>query len=74
MRYMHFPTLGMSISHPKGTVLYGFYQLLTNPNTLSFSNSNPDAKLKILKKVVPTIKKVLPVAQKVVNIATIIAS
>jgi hypothetical protein len=45
-----------------------------DPNTLSFSDSNPEAKLKILKKVVPAIKKALPVAQKVVNIATIIAS
>lgn len=45
-----------------------------DPNILSFSDSNVDAKGNILKKVVPAIKKVLPVAQKVVNIATIIAS
>ncbi len=45
-----------------------------NSEPLSFSDSNPEAKLKILKKVVPAIKKALPVAQKVVNIATIIAS
>lgn len=29
---------------------------------LSFSDSPPEAKLKILKKVVPAIKKVLPIA------------
>lgn len=47
---------------------------MENQTTLSFSDSNTEAKIKFLKKVVPTIKKVLPVAQKVVNIATIIAS
>ena len=41
---------------------------------LSFSDSNPEAKLKFLKKVVPVIKKALPIAQKVVTIAGIIAS
>ncbi len=41
---------------------------------LSFSDSNPEAKLKILKKVVPAIKKALPIAQKVVTIAGVIIS
>ena len=41
---------------------------------LSFSDSNPEAKLKILKKVVPAIKKALPIAQKVVTIAGVILS
>jgi hypothetical protein len=47
---------------------------MENPATLSFSDSNPEAKLKILKKVVPTLKKVLPVAQKIVTIAGVIVS
>jgi hypothetical protein len=47
---------------------------MENQTTLSFSDSNPEAKIKFLKKVVPAIKKVLPVAQKVVTIASIIAS
>ena len=41
---------------------------------LSFSDSNPEAKIKILKKIVPAIKKVLPIAQKVVTIAGVILS
>jgi len=41
---------------------------------LSFSDSNPEAKLKFLKKIVPAIKKVLPIAQKVVTIAGVIVS
>lgn len=41
--------------------------------TLSFSDSNPESKLK-LKKIIPTIKKVLPVAQKIVTIAGVIVS
>ena len=45
-----------------------------NPNTLSFSGSNPEAKIKIFKKIVPVIKKVLPIAQKVVTIAGVIVS
>jgi hypothetical protein len=45
-----------------------------DPNTLSFSDSNPEAKIKFLKKVVPAIKKALPVAQKIVNIAGVIVS
>lgn len=40
---------------------------------LSFSESCPEAKLK-LNKIIPAIKKALPVAQKIVNIAGIIAS
>ena len=47
---------------------------MENQTTLSFSDSNPEAKIKFLKKVVPAIKKVLPIAQKVVTIASIIAS
>jgi hypothetical protein len=48
---------------------------MENPTTtLSFSESNPEAKLKIFKKIVPAIKKVLPVAQKVVTIAGVIVS
>jgi len=45
-----------------------------NTEPLSFSDSNPEAKLKILKKIVPAIKKVLPIAQKVVTIAGVIVS
>ncbi len=45
-----------------------------NPTSISFSNSNPEAKIKILKKIVPAIKKVLPIAQKVVTIAGVIIS
>jgi hypothetical protein len=45
-----------------------------NPTALSFSDSNPEAKIKILKKIVPAIKKVLPIAQKVVTIAGVIVS
>jgi len=41
---------------------------------LSFSGSNPEAKIKIFKKIVPVIKKVLPIAQKVVTIAGVILS
>ena len=47
---------------------------MENPITLSFSDSNPEAKIKFLKKVVPAIKKVLPIAQKVVTIAGVIVS
>jgi hypothetical protein len=47
----------------------------TRPSTtLSFSDSNPEAKIKFLKKVVPIIKKVLPIAQKVITIAGVIVS
>lgn len=45
-----------------------------NPTSISFSDSNPEAKIKILKKIVPAIKKVLPIAQKVVSIAGVIIS
>ena len=45
-----------------------------NPTLISFSDSNPEAKIKILKKIVPAIKKVLPIAQKVVTIAGVIIS
>jgi hypothetical protein len=45
-----------------------------DPTTLSFSESNPEEKLKILKKIIPTIRKVLPIAQKVVTIAGVIVS
>ena len=41
---------------------------------LSFSDSNPEAKLKFIKKIVPVIKKVLPIAQKVVTIVGVIVS
>jgi len=52
-----------------------FRPVATRPSTtLSFSDSNPEAKIKFLKKIVPAIKKVLPIAQKIVNIAGIIAS
>ena len=54
---------------PKYNILYNM-----DPTTLSFSDSNPEAKIKFLKKVVPVIKKVLPIAQKVVTIAGIIVS
>jgi hypothetical protein len=47
---------------------------MENPTTLSFSDSNPEAKIKILKKIVPAIKKALPVAQKIVTIAGVIVS
>jgi hypothetical protein len=52
-----------------------FKPVATRPiSTLSFSDSNPDAKIKFLKKIVPAIKKVLPIAQKVITIAGIIVS
>lgn len=48
---------------------------MENPiTTLLFSESKPEAKLKIFKKIGPSIKKVLPVAQKVVTIAGVIVS
>ena len=47
---------------------------MENPTTLSFSDSNPEAKIKFLKKDVPAIKKALPVAQKIVTIAGVIVS
>ena len=46
---------------------------MENPATLSFSESNPEEKIK-LKKIIPAIKKILPVAQKIVTIAGVIVS
>ena len=45
-----------------------------DPNTLSFSGSNPEAKIKIFKKILPVIKKVLPIAQKIVTITGVLVS
>jgi hypothetical protein len=45
-----------------------------NPITLSFSSSNPVAKIKIFKKILPVIKKVLPIAQKIVTITGVLVS